>query len=96
MPAGTAERCVGHVAIIADARDVDIAAGTDIADIGAVHMCTRTSTPFHTATIIRTDHAGITARHGVADGTADACATGDTATAITEAACATTDAVHAS
>lgn len=106
VPAGIAERCAGRVGIIAegcagragiiaDVRDVDIAVGTGIADTGAAYMCARTSTPFRTAITIRTDHGGTMARHDVEGGIADACATGDTVTAITEVACGTMVAVHA-
>ena len=94
MPASTAESCVANADITADMRGVDIAAGTGIADIGAA-MCTPISTPFLTGTTILTVRAATTAHHSAADGIADACGTGDTATAITEAACVTTGAAHA-
>lgn len=94
MPASTAESCVANADITADMRGVDIAAGTGIADIGAA-MCTPISTLFRTATTILTGHAATMARHGAADGIADAYADGDTVTAITEAACVTMVAAHA-
>jgi len=87
MPASIAENCGETGDITADMQGVDIAAGTGIADIGAATMCTRISTPFHTATTILTGHAATMALHGAADGIADACGDGDTVTEITGAAC---------
>jgi len=95
MPASIAESCAGRADIIADMQDVDIAAGTGIAGTGEAAMCTPISTAFRTGTTILTDHAAIMARHSAADGIADASGTGDTVTAITEAACVTMVAAHA-
>ncbi len=94
MPASIAERCAGRADITADMQDVDIVAGTGIAGIDEASMCTPISTAFRTATIL-TDHAGTTARHDAPDGIVDASGTGDTVTAITEAACVTMVAAHA-
>ncbi|NNJ77449.1 MAG: hypothetical protein HKP56_20080 [Anderseniella sp.] len=94
MPASIAESCAGRADIIADMQDVDIAAGTGIAGIGEATF-TPISTAFRAATTILTGHAATLAYHAAADGIADACATGDTVTAITEAACVTMVADHA-
>ncbi len=93
MPASIAERCAGRADITADMLDADIVAGTGIADIG-VAMCTPISIPFRTATTILTGHAATMARHVAVGGIADAYGTGDTVTAVTEAACVTMVAAH--